>query len=104
MNSPPASTTRPGMNSLSNFLAKLSTRPPMRSRASSTVTSYPAALSSYAQLSPASPAPITTTRFPPSARARRAMPSVMLESMSAAPAATLARSISRRVNSSGFGP
>src|SRR5580693_9191140 len=47
------------------------TRPPTRSRASRTTTSWPACTIRYAAISPANPAPTTTTRIPlPPASAR----------------------------------
>ena len=47
--------------------AQSSTRPPTRLRASTTVTSAPFSIRSRAAASPASPAPATSTRTPPSA-------------------------------------
>src|SRR5262249_47169718 len=44
-------------------LRRVSTRPPTRSRASTTVTRYPAYTNSSAQASPANPAPMTRTRL-----------------------------------------
>src|SRR5215213_8939771 len=58
MNSPPASATWPKRSSRRNVRQ----RPPTRSRASSTVTSQPLRSSSNAAVSPARPAPTTTTR------------------------------------------
>src|ERR1700761_4540982 len=58
MNSAPRSTTAPSPNGTDQ------TRPPTRSRASSTVTSAPRARSASAAASPAKPAPTTTTRVP----------------------------------------
>src|ERR1700753_2613787 len=64
MNSAPRSTTAPSPNGTDQ------TRPPTRSRASSTVTSAPRARSASAAASPAKPAPTTTTRVPPPIGAR----------------------------------
>src|SRR5215217_6856518 len=58
MNSPPASATWPRLSSRRNVRQ----RPPTRSRASRTVTSQPLRSSSNAAVSPARPAPTTTTR------------------------------------------
>jgi hypothetical protein len=57
MNSPPPSACWRAPNGL----RKVSTRPPGRLRASSTVTRQPASSSSWAHVSPARPAPTTTT-------------------------------------------
>src|ERR1700742_1723243 len=59
MNSAPRSTTAPSPNGTDQ------TRPPTRSRASSTVTSAPPARSASAAARPAKPAPTTTTRLIP---------------------------------------
>ena len=59
MDSPPASACRPG----AKRSWKVITRPPTRSRASSTVTSHPLATKSRAHANPAKPAPTTTTEF-----------------------------------------
>src|SRR5262245_1270842 len=58
MNSAPRSTTAPSPNGTDH------TRPPTRSRASSTVTSAPPALRASAAARPANPAPMTQTRSP----------------------------------------